>query len=126
MRRLLYAVLGLSVLALCSGCAAASVAGAGAYAYIQGELQATYKVPIEKAWPKTLAAMDELKLTVDRQLIDHLGGEIDARRVDGTAVKVRLKAADDYHTTVGVRVGNFGNRQHSERVHEIIQKQLRV
>ena len=130
MKQLLYAILGLSVLALCSGCVAATVSGAGAgvgvYSYIQGELQATYKVPIEKAWPKTLAAMDELKLTVDRQLIDHLGGEIDARRVDGTAVKVRLKAADDYHTTVGVRVGNFGNRQHSERVHEIIQKQLGV
>src|SRR5687767_12149635 len=102
MKQLLYAILGRSVLALCSGCVAATVAGAGAgigvYSYIQGELQATYKVPIEKAWPKTLAAMDELKLTVDRQLIDHLGGEIDARRVDGAAVKVRLKAADDYHT----------------------------
>jgi hypothetical protein len=125
MKRLWYAMLGLSVLVLCSGCAAASMAGAGA-SYIQGELQVTYKVPIETAWPKTLAAMHELKLTIDRQLIDHLGGEIDARRVDGTVVKVRLKAADDYNTTIGVRVGNFGNRQHAERVHEIIQKQLGV
>jgi hypothetical protein len=130
MKQLLYAILGLSILTLCSGCVAAAVAGAGAgvgtYAYIQGELQATYKVPIARAWPKTLAAMDELKLTIDRQLIDHLGGEIDARRVDGTVVKVRLKAADDYNTTVGVRVGGFGNRQHAERVHAIIQKQLGV
>jgi hypothetical protein len=125
MKRLLYVVLRLGVLALCSGCAAASMAGAGV-SYVQGELQATYKVPIAQAWPKTLAAMHELKLTIDRQLIDHLGGEIDARRVDGTVVKVRLKAADDHNTTIGVRVGSFGNRQHAERVHEIIQKQLGV
>ena len=117
---------GLSVLALCSGCVAATVAGAGAgvgvYSYIQGELQATYKVPIEKAWPKTLAAMDELKLTVDRQLIDHLGGEIDARRVDGTRSGFASRPLTIKRPSV--RVGNFGNRQHSERVHEIIQKQL--
>jgi hypothetical protein len=122
MKRWWYALLGLSVLALYSGCATST----GAFAYIQGELQTTYSIPIAQIWPKTLAAMHELKLTVDRQLLDHLGGEIDARRVDGTPVKVRLKPAGDHSTTVGVRVGTMGNRQHAERVHQIIQKQLGV
>jgi hypothetical protein len=130
MKRWWYALVEISVLALCSGCVAAAVAGAGAgagaYAYVQGELQATYSVPIEQVWPKTLAAMHELKLTVDRQLIDHLGGEIDARRVDGTVVKVRLKSAGEHSTTVGVRVGTLGNRDHAERIHDIIKKQLGV
>jgi hypothetical protein len=129
MKRLLYALLGLSVLAMHSGCiavVAGAGAGAGAYAYIQGELEATYNVPIAQVWPKTLAAMDELKLTIDRQLFDHLGGEIDARRVDGTVVKVRLKSTGDHSTTVGVRVGTIGNRDHSERIHDIIKKQLGV
>jgi hypothetical protein len=125
MKRCWYALWGLAILALCSGCAAAR-AGAGAYDYIQGELQVTYSVPIEQIWPKTLAAMAELKLTVDRQLLDHIGGEIDARRVDGTVIKIRLKSAGDYSTTVGVRVGAFGNREHAERIHDIIKKQLGV
>jgi hypothetical protein len=101
-------------------------AGVGAYAYIQGELQATYNTPMQQVWPEALAAMDELKLTVDRQFIDEIGGEIDARRVDGTVVKVRLKPAGDHSTTVGVRVGTIGNRDHAERVHHIIQQQLGI
>ena len=125
MKRCLYALWGLAILALCSGCAAVG-AGVGTYDYIQGELQVTYSVPIEKIWPKTLAAMAELKLTVDRQLLDHIGGEIDARRVDGTVVKVRLTPAGEHSTTVGVRVGAFGNRDHAERIHDIIKKQLGV
>ena len=123
MKRWWYALLAMSALALCSGCV---TAGAGTYDFIQGELRTTYSVPIEQVWPKTLAALHELKLTVDRQLLDHLGGEIDARRVDGTAVKVRLKPAGEHSTTVGVRVGTLGNRDHAERIHDIIKKQLGV
>jgi hypothetical protein len=52
MKRWWYALVEISVLALYSGCVAAAVAGAGAgagaYAYVQGELQATYSVPIEQ------------------------------------------------------------------------------
>jgi hypothetical protein len=77
-----------------------------------------------QVWPKTLAAMTELKLTVDRQLLDHIGGEIDARRVDGTVIKIRLTPAGEHSTTVGVRVGAFGNRDHAERIQDIIKKQL--
>jgi hypothetical protein len=125
MKHCLYALWGLAILALCGGCAVART-GADTYAYIQGELQATYSVPIEQIWPKTLAALAELKLTVDRQLLDHIGGEIDARRVDGTVIKVRLKSAGEHSTTIGVRVGAFGNRDHAERIHDIIKKQLGV
>ena len=52
MKQLLYAILGLSVLALCSGCVAATVAGAGAgvgvYSYIQENCKPPTRFPLRK------------------------------------------------------------------------------
>ncbi len=115
----------------CSGCVAAALvtgagAGAGTYSYIKGELQTTYSEPIQKIWPKTLAAIESLKLTVDTKQMDALGGTIEAHRVDGTAVKLRLTPAGDQSTTIAVRVGTFGNKKQSERIHSAIRKQLGV
>ena len=126
MKRCLYALWGLAILAFCSGCASSGGPGLEPMTIFKGSYKSPTSVPIEKIWPKTLAAMAELKLTVDRQLLDHIGGEIDARRVDGTVVKVRLTPAGEHSTTVGVRVGAFGNRDHAERIHDIIKKQLGV
>ncbi len=131
MTRSLYTLIGLGVLAICGGCVAAAVgvgagAGVGTYSYIKGELKATYSKPLEDVWPQALAAMQDLKLTVDRKQMDALGGEIEARRADGTAVKVHLKPAGERSTIVGVRVGLLGSRDKSERIHRAIQKRLGI
>jgi hypothetical protein len=131
MKRLTYALFGLGLLLVGSGCVATAVgvgagAGVGTYMYIKGELRATYNVPLEQIWPKTLAAMRDLKLTIDRKQMDALGGTIDARRADGTPVKVKLKPEGDRSTTISVRVGTFGSKEKSKRIHRAIQKQLGV
>lgn len=129
MKRFAYALFGLSLLVLCSGCVAAAVgagvgAGVGTYAYIKGELKATYSTPLSQIWPKTLEAMQDLQLTVDLKQMDALGGKIDARRADGTKVKVRLKPVSEYSTSISVRVGTFGSKEKSELIHRAIQKRL--
>ncbi len=115
--------IGTILVIACGGCAALVVgagAGAGGYSYIKGELKHTYSMPVKTLWPHTLATVNSLDLTVKEKYVDALGGKIEARRNDGTPVKVRLKPAGDGSTTVGVRVGTFGSRSRSEQVHSAI------
>lgn len=129
MRQAMYAMICLSLLV--GGCVTANIgagsgngAGAGSYSYITGEMQATYSMPIEELWSHTVTAMEGLRLYIDSKYMDSLGARIDARRADGTPVKVQLKPAGERSTTVDVRVGTFGSREKSERIHTAIQKQL--
>jgi hypothetical protein len=129
MRRSIAVVLVFGLCVISSGCVgAALVAGAGAgvgsYSYIKGELKTTYSASLQQTWTHTLTALDTLGLTVGFKQLDDLGGKIEARRADGKAVKLRLMPVSDRATTVGIRVGTFGNRRQSERVHGAIRKQL--
>lgn len=132
MKQCITVLLGLSLLALYAGCVTTGIgtgggAGVGTYNYATGELSVLYSVPIEKMWPKVLAALQDLQLTIDSKHMDALGGEIEARRNDGTSVKVWLKPAGDNSTTIDVRVGPFGlgSKEKSERIHSAIQQRLR-
>ena len=131
MKHLVSAVALLSLLAMLSGCIAAAVgvgaaAGAGTYSYVRGDLKATYSVTLDEAWPSTIQAMDTLKLAIDTQAMDALGGKIAAKRADGTPIKVVLKPLGESSTTISVRVGSLGSKIKSERVHDAIRKQLEV
>ena len=131
MKHVVSRLLGLSVLVISVGCATTMVgvgpgAVPGTYVYLTGELQGTYNTPMLTLWPKALAAMQDLRLTVDIKLMDALGGEIEARRADGTSVRVRLKTVGDRSTILGVRVGFIGDREKAEYVHRAIQEQLRI
>src|SRR6266702_4277261 len=121
MRRYLYALLGLSLCASLSGCATTAVGGGsgamvGTYSYVTRVLEVVYGVPLADIWPRTLAAVESLQLHIDQQHIDGLGGDIAARRADGTRVWVQLKPKGEYSTSVSVRVGDLGDREQSERV----------
>ncbi len=131
MKRTMFAIVLLSLLVVLGGCVAAAVgvgtaAGVGTYSFIQGDLKVTYSVKLDQAWPAALAAMDNLKLAIDVQQMDGLGGAIKAKRADGTPVKVRLKPLGEYSTSIGVRIGHLGSKAKSERVHDAIRRQLGV
>ena len=129
MKRVVHTLVGLSLLVICTGCVVAAVgagagAGAGAYAYINGELQAAYGTPIEQIWPKTLEALHDLRLTVDRKQVDALGGVIEGRRADGTPFTLQLKPVGERSTSIGVRIGTFGSKSKSELIHRAIQNRV--
>jgi len=131
MRRYLYALIGLSLCASLGGCYTTTVGGgpsvtAGTYSYITRDLEVIYAVPLADAWPRALAAIESLQLHIDRQHIDGLGGDIQARRADGTRVVVQLKPKGGYSTSISVRVGDLGDREQSERIHRTIRKQLGI
>ena len=131
MRRYFYALFGLSVLASLSGCVTTTVGGgpsatAGTYSYFTRELQVIYGLPLADVWPRALAAVESLQLHIDRQQVDGLGGNIEARRADGTNVRVYLKPSGDHSTNISVRVGDLGDREQSERIHRTIRQQLGI
>ena len=131
MRRYLYALLGMSLLASVNGCVTTAVGGgpsaaAGTYSYFSRNLEVIYGVPLADVWPRALAAVESLQLHIDRQRIDGLGGEIQARRPDGTTLQVCLKPTGDHSTSVSVRIGFWGDREMSERVQRTIRQQVGI
>ena len=131
MRRFVSALLGLSLCASLGGCVTVPVGGgpstaAGHYSYITRDLDVIYGIPLADVWPRALAAVEGLQLHIDRQHIDGLGGNIEARRADGTRVWVWLKPNGNHSTSVSVRIGYMGDRDDSERVHRAIRQQLGV
>ena len=131
MRRYLCAFLGMSLLVSISGCVSTGVGGgpnvtAGTYSYLTRELEVIYGIPLADVWPRALAAVESLQLHIDRQRIDGLGGDIQARRPDGTKVRVCLKPIGDHSTSVRVRVGALGDREMSERVQRTIRQQIGI
>jgi len=131
MRRYLYALLGMSLLASVSGCVTTAVGGgpnvtAGTYSYLTRELEVIYGIPLADVWPRALAAVESLQLHIDVQRIDGLGGEIQTRRADGTKVQVYLKPSGNHSTSISVRVGFLGDRELSERVQRTIREQVGI
>ena len=131
MRRYLYILLGMSLLVSVSGCATTGVGGgpnvtAGTYYYFTRELEVIYGVPLADVWPRALAAVEGLQLHIDRQRVNGLGGEIQARRPEGTNVQVDLKPTGDHSTSISVRVGFWGDREMSERVQRAIRQQIGI
>ena len=100
--------------------------GSGTYSYVSGRLSWVYPVPLIEAWQATLQALQELNLRVLHKTLDGLGGEIDAQRVDQTAVDVDLKPTSDRTTEVSVRIGTFGDYEQSKNIHETIRTRLRL
>ena len=131
MRRYLCVLLGMSLLASLNGCVTTAVGGgpnaaAGTYNYFSRNLEVLYGIPLADVWPRALAAVESLQLHIDRQRIDGLGGEIQARRPDGTKVCVYLNPLGDHSTSVSVRVGFWGDREMSERVQRTIRQQIGI
>ena len=131
MRRYLYALLGMSLLASINGCVTTAVGGgpnaaAGTYSYLTRELEVIYGIPQADVWPRALAAVESLQLHIDRQTLDGLGGEIQARRADGTKVRVYLKPSGNHSTSISVRIGDMGDREMSERVQRTIRQQVGI
>ena len=131
MRRYLYALVGLSLLVSLGGCFTTTVGGGpsvmtGTYSYFTRELEVIYGIPLADVWPKALAAVESLQLHIDRQTVDGLGGDIQARRADGTNILVHLKPSGNHSTSIRVRVGDLGEREQSERIQRAIRQQLGI
>jgi hypothetical protein len=130
MRRLVPFVMALYVI-FAGGCVPTTIgsgdgAGVGVFSYITRDVEATYHVNMDAAWPATLKAMEQLDLTVESENHDALGGVLTVQRADGTDVKIRLKPLSDSSTRIRVWVGWIGDKTKSVLIHDAIRNALRT
>ena len=113
---------GCMLLALGTGAAA----GAGAVAYIKGELRVTYTAPLDRTWEATLGALDDLGYGILTSQKGESGGEIEAKKVGQDKVTVGLLISGPGTTLVTIRVGIFGDEEVSRTIQGKITSRLEV
>jgi len=123
--------LSLSINFMLQGCVLLAVgagagAGVGTVAYIKGELQTTYASSLDRTWEATLGALKDLDIKVIATEKDKIKGDIEARKADGTKVKIALSQAGTGTTLVKIRVGLFGDDASSRAINGQIASRLGV
>jgi hypothetical protein len=119
-------VLGFVLLTLagCGAVAAGAAAGAGAIAYIRGELEATEEAPIGAVVTATHSAIDDLEFRLLSADADAYSAKIRAETARGTDIGISLKRVSDNVTEIHIRVGVFGDEDLSRLIHEKMRAHL--
>ena len=115
---------------LTSGCIALIVgagAGAGTFAYVNGQLSRAYQAPYEKTYSVVHQILTDLKQPVLEEKTDGTQTTIRSKRVDQTPMTVRVLIIDPEWTEVSVRTGHVGvwKRQISEQFHEFVAERIK-
>jgi len=93
-------------------------AGGGAgIAYAKAELEQVYAAPYDKVWDATLRALRTMNVTVSETHKDPISAKAAGVKSDGTSIVVSVLPVTRDSTSVRVRVGTFGDRPESERIH---------
>ena len=101
-----------------------AAAGAGAVAYIKGELQTTYAASLDQTYQASQDALEDLDYRILSTQRDGTEGEIEAKRVGGDSVKVKLSVSGRETTLVKIRVGIFGDEAASRTIERKIASRL--
>jgi uncharacterized lipoprotein len=102
-----------------SGCVAlvaGAGAGAGTVAYIKGEHSQVHGAAYERVWAATQNALKQMNIRVAKSEKDALGGIIEARRADDTAVDIKVEPVGSDAARVKIRIGMFGDKAASEAI----------
>ena len=131
MKRFLFLVLTVALAAACSGCVTlliGAAAGATSVVWYNGEAQSTYDASMDKTWAACEKTFAELNITVTQNdgKDDQLTRVLVGRTQNDEKVKIHLKSLSDSSTKVGVRIGIFGDKDMSARIHGEIRKQLGI
>lgn len=105
------AMLGLAVVTLNSGCFAvvAAGAGAGAVAYIRGDLESSVDAGFDKSVKAAGKAIEQLKYAKVNEKQDALVATLIARNADDKRIEIRVEAQGTDRAKVKIRVGIIGD-----------------
>lgn len=124
---LLVAIIGIA----CSGCAflvgtaVGGGAGIGATKYMKGEMEGSYAASMATTWVACQNALKEVGIEINGSLKEKpTHWMLQGRAEGGDRVKVILDALSNKVTKVSIRVGIFGDRQLSTRIHDAISRRL--
>ncbi len=126
----LLATLGcVATVALSSGCflvavGAAGAAGAGAVAYVRGELDATLSGGLDNVARASDVALDQLRFARISEGNSAVDAEVIARTGQDKKIIVRLNRTADNLTRVRIRVGTFGDEPTSRLLLDKIKANL--
>ena len=121
---------GLAWLVLVTGCApllagaAGAGVGLGAYAYVKGELEREYDASFDEVWQASFSSLRQMQIIVTSTDRDALKGVIKGVRADDSSVRLTIDVNTARSTSVGVRIGMFGDRVFAEALHEEIASQI--
>ncbi len=107
---LLAIMLGLVTLGLSSGCVVvAAGAGAGAVAYVRGDLDTTLDAGLHRTVQASRSAIQQLAFAQVSEKSDALNGVIIARTAEDKKIEIKLERTGDNLTKIKIRVGVFGD-----------------
>lgn len=127
MKLLLSCLLLIGSISLLNGCffLLGAGVGAGGYSFLKGELRQSYPVGVGAAYDASLKALLSLSLEIEEKRKDMTRAKIVARRKDGRKIVLSLNKAGPRVTSIGVRIGAFGNRKESEHIHDRLHRHMR-
>jgi hypothetical protein len=114
----------LIVAAGCGALVAGAAAGAGAVAYVRGELEVTEEAPIDKVVAAAKGAVDDLEFKLLSADADAYSAKIRAETARGTDIGISLERESDNVTKVRIRVGVFGDEDLSRLIHDKMKARL--
>ncbi len=124
--RLIAALLAVAALPWLTGCVvvAAGAVGAGAVAYVRGELQSSVEADLDVTYAASQRALAKLEFAK----IDQRKSGLDAQLVHRTAldkrVEIKLKKITDRLTKIEIRVGIVGDQELSLTLLDKIRAEL--
>ena len=113
-----------------TGCVAVIIgasAGAGAYAYVDGNLKRAYQAKFDNTLQVCLGILNDLNLPILEKTSDGTETSIQTKRADKTPMTIKIGIISVDWTQVSVRTGTFGfwKKDISEQFHEFIQQRLK-
>ena len=126
-RHFLALALPLLTLTLLTGCLVVAAAGAagGTIYWMEGKLVVTVDgTPEQIAAAANTALTSDLKMPVIASQATAVDAEITARTADDTRVKIWAKSVSAKSSEVQIRVGNWGDKEVSQRVLDAIKLHL--
>lgn len=130
MLRRIFLLIGAADLLLTTGCIALVVgagAGAGTFAYVEGELSRSYEAKYDTTYEVCKSILKDLKQPILEEKTDGIQTTIKSERTDGTPMTVRVRISSLEWTEVSVRTGVFGvwKREVSEQFHKFVAERLK-
>jgi hypothetical protein len=113
-----------------AGCVALVIgagAGAGTFAYVNGQLSRTYQASYERTYTVSRDILRDLNQPILEEKTDGIQTTIWSERTDGTPMTVSVRIIDPDWTEVSVRTGYVGvwKRQISEQFHEFVAERIK-
>ena len=130
MLKRLYLIVVLAYLWGSTGCIALVVgagAGAGTFAYVDGQLSRTYQANYQTTYEVCKGILADMKQPVLEEKTDGIQTTIRSQRSDETPMTITVRIIDPEWTEVTVRTGYIGvwKKEISKQFHEFVAERLK-